>query len=1070
MNIKPHRIKSGYCFQLAFIFQILLLFGNSFGQDYIFQRLKIENGLSQSTVLSSLQDNEGYMWFATRSGLNRYDGYRFLVYSNDPKDPTSISDDAINSIFEDRDGTIWAGTVNGNLNKFNRLTETFTYKNISDFLDKTPEQTDEFYAYPLNFSRNQNISITTITEDASGNLWIGTWGNGVVVLDKHFKKIHHYYVNQSHPNGLTTNRIMSLLFDRSNNLWVATFGGGLFKVSAERIYHKSAIWFQNLTVSDSKLTALFLDSGNNLWITSYFGGVNFIESSQLESSSTNIFISSRIFTNKSNNTVINSIMSVAEDRDNFLWFGTLGEGLIRYDPKSKTMIIFTNDPLNENSLSNNNIISLSVDRSGIIWAGSHLGAGITKIQPNKTSFHLIRHIPGNINSLNDNVVWSIYKDKDNVLWIGTYKGGLNVYNPKTNKFNFIQHSNNKKSLSSNHIRSIKEDRFGNLWIGTYDEGLNILNKKTGELKILKRNKLDLSFIGGNQIQDIFIEDNNTYWLAVFGGGLNKATILGNPLKEKIKFTVYKSIENDNSSISDNRVYKIFKANNGIFWIGTFGGGLNSFNPVAGKFKRYYPDSQTVDIKNLMTIMEDSNGLMWLGSYGGGLTSFDRKSQTFTRYSVKEGLTSSVVYGILEDNKKNIWISSDNGLFRMNINTKEIKRFDLKDGLQSLEFSGGAYLKDGKELYFGGVNGLNYFNPNEIKINTYIPPVVITSIKILNERYKGEPKEITLDYKKNFISFEFSALDFNDPYENEYSYKLEGLQEDWQQIDASVRMASYTNLSPGTYIFKVKGSNSDGVWNEKYASVKIVILSPFWKEWWFISGMVLLIALFIYYLSTLRIKNLLAIEKLKSKLAADLHDNVGSGLTEISILSEVTARKINNNENKYLPELQKISELSRQLIDNMSDIVWVVNPNRDSLYDLIIRLKDTYSEILNSLGISLKTSNVDKLADIKLSMEFKQNLYLIFKEAINNAIKHSNCTRITIDANIRNDVIEISINDNGNGFDEKSIRQGNGIKNIQNRAEQIKGKIKIRSAIGSGTNITFIGRLNSFNKLKIFLNK
>jgi two-component sensor histidine kinase len=389
----------------------------------------------------------------------------------------------------------------------------------------------------------------------------------------------------------------------------------------------------------------------------------------------------------------------------------------------------------------------------------------------------------------------------------------------------------------------------------------------------------------------------------------------------------------------------------------------------------------------------------------------------------------------------------------------------------LEYSGGAYFKDGEGiLYFGGINGFNYFNPDKIKSNNYIPPVVITSVKVLNEHVKGERDELVLDYKQNFISFEFSSLDFSDPQDNQYSFILEGLQDKWQVSESSSRIANYTDLRPGDYIFKVRGSNSDGVWSKNYASIKIKILYPFWETWWFISLMIVLLAALIYYLGSMRTKNLLAIEKLKSKLAADLHDNIGSGLTEISILSEVASRNKNSEQKISGGELNKISDISRQLVDNMSDIVWVVNPSRDSLHDLILRLKDNYSDLLNSMEISFRTKNLEKLKDVRLPMDVKQNLYLIFKEAINNSIKHSGCRQITLESNLRNDVLEISLSDDGNGFDDSLISKGNGLKNMENRAAQIKGRIKIKSSANAGTSIRFIGKSGTTSKLKVLFKK
>ncbi len=1049
--------------------------GKTKNDEYIFHQLKVEDGLSQSTILSSIQDSRGYMWFATRSGLNRYDGYKFVVYLHDPKDPSSLSDDGTSALYEDKNGIIWIGTIDGNLNKFDRKTETFTYKNVLEFIDTIPEQKDEFYEYPLSFSRNQTTTITSITEDTKGNIWISTWGKGIIQIDKNFNKVNHFFADKKNPKSLPTNRVMDLLFDEKERLWIATFGGGLCRLTINNNNKSNNFVFENFSIgadeyslSDSKLITLFQDSKKNLWVGTFYGGVNFIEANQLEHSPGTIKIFKQKCPLHLGELKTNTVMSIVEDKSNFIWIGTFGGGLLKYDPIKKNFKHFFSDPLNSNSLGDNDVLSLCVDRSGIIWAGSHLGTGITKIRVNNTLFMHIKNEPSNPNSLNDNVVWAIYQDEEGMLWIGTYKGGLNKYDPEKNKFSFL-----KNVISSNHIRSIKEDNYGNLWIGTYDGGLNIFNKKTNQTKVYRFAETDPQSIGGNQIQDIFIDDNNTYWIAVFGGGLNKISVEGNPFDKKLKFIKYKNSVTDNNTISDNRVYKIFKSKDGTYWIGTFGGGLNKFNPETGQFVRF-PTISTgtniFNIQNLMTITEDSDGLLWLGSFGGGLTSYDRIKNKFMRYSSESGITSNVVYGILEDVNKNLWISSDDGLFKLRLSDKDVRRFDMQDGLQSLEFNGGAYYK-GKDnkLFFGGINGFNFFNPDEIKTNNYIPQVVITSVKIFNEPYKGESSKIILDHKKNFLTFEFASLDYSDPADNQYSFMLEGLQDEWQFTDASNRIANYTNLAPGTYTFKVRGSNSEGIWNENYASLKIEILRPFWQMWWFYLMIVLLLAWIIYYISTLRIKNLLAIERLKSKLAADLHDNIGSGLTEISILSEVAARQIIRDQTKSSSDLSKVSDIARQLVDNMSEIVWVINPQRDSLHDLLVRLKNSYSEILESMGISLVVTRLDKIKDVKLPMEFKQNIYSILKEAINNSIKHSQCKKITLSVNLRNDVLEISAEDDGKGFDENKIKRGNGLKNIEQRARQIGGRIKIKSS-DSGTAIRFIGRPGRINKLKTLITK
>ncbi len=1038
------------------ILSILLILTNyaiaiySQTNNYIFKRLGIEDGLSQSTIYSIIQDNEGYMWFGTANGLNKYDGYTFKIFTNNPYDSTSISDNSITSLYEDKQNNIWIGTTKGILNKFNKSTNSFTRYSTRYIENPLPNQENEYYEYPIIFSRNDNNSITTIAEDNYNNLWLGTWGKGILIFNKETKEIKQYYFKQDSPDGLSYNRIMKILIDNEGTVWIGTFGGGLNKVIYNNepgkqnnnfqlsfIHYKNAI-SNKYSLSDNKITSLFEDKDGNIWIGTYNGGLNELPVKEKASPPQKVkFITYKKNKGNRDNIGSNSIMAILQDKQNCFWLGTFGTGLTKFNAKDNTFTHFEHNPFNINSLSGNDVISLCEDYSGIIWAGTHLGEGITKLELSKVKFGQIKNEPSNKNSLSDDVVWAVYQDKYKNLWIGTYRGGLNKYETRNNKYtHYLHNPADSLSISDNHIRAIAKDKFGNFWIGTYSGGLDKFNPKTGKFISYKHNPKDPSSIGANQVQDIFVDSSSTVWLATFTGGLNRFKITSTKDK-KIEFEHFVNNPSDPNSLSDNRVYTLFEDRKGNLWVGTFGGGLNRYDKKTNNFTHYKndpADNFSLSDNRVLSIYEDSNGNFWVGTYGGGLNKFDRKNGKFYRYKKKNGLNCDVVYGILEDNNKNLWISSDNGIYRFNIKSDFIAHYDLQDGLQSIEFSGGAYFKanDG-EMFFGGINGINYFYPDSVKNNSYIPQVVVTSIKIFNKPLLGEKHKIILSYDENFISFEFAALDYTNPEDNHYAYMLKGLENEWQYVDANLRMASYTNLSPGKYTFIVKGSNSDRIWNTTGISVSIIILPPFWKTWWFISLCILTGGLIIYYFSTIRIKNLLTIERLKTKLAADLHDNIGSGLTEISILSELAEKRLNGKYEKHHEELKKISEKARQLVDSMSDIVWVVNPKKDSLYDLIVRLKDSYSDFLESTGIKLKTSNLEKLENVKLPMDFKQNLYLIFKEGLNNSIKHSNCKNISLETNIDGDNVEIKLEDDGAGFDIASESMGNGIFNMRNRA-------------------------------------
>ncbi|MFA3783965.1 two-component regulator propeller domain-containing protein [Melioribacteraceae bacterium 4301-Me] len=1063
---------------LAFILNVCTLAQQS-NQEYTFRQLRMEDGLSQSTAFCMIQDKKGYLWIGTANGLNRYDGYSFKVYYNDPLDSNSISDNGIFSLYEDKDGNIWIGTIMGYLNKFERKKEIF--KKIKLFDNLANDNPCKSYEFPFPFSRNNEKSIMSIAEDKQGYLWIATWGMGLIRYDKKKNEILRFHKNDNNNRHITSNRIKSVVVDSYGNIWAGSLGGGLVRITPKEnnSFHKvmnsydiaqfSFSPINKNSLSSNNITCLSLDNNGNLLIGTYGGGFNILNKSELNKNKEEIHFVN--YTNKPNNLnslSSNIVMAIIQDHLNYYWVGTFEGGLDRLDLKTHNYTNFKNNPTMPNSLSKNDILSLFEDRSGNIWVGTHLGKGINKIERNLVKFNRLSRAAQKNVGLNDEVVWAIYPDKDSILWIGTYKGGLNCFDRKNLHFTYYIHkADDPFSISDNHIRAIADDGMGNLWIGTYDKGLNKFNKKTKQFQHYFHSDKDTTSLSSNQIQAVYIDSSKTFWIGTFGGGLNYFKY--NPHQNgRIAFKKYLHNPNDQFSISDNRIYCIYEDKEGILWIGTFGGGLNKFNKETQKFfpyKNIPSDINSLSDNRVISIYEDENNFLWVGTFGGGLNKFDKKTEKFVRYNQKHRINSTVTYGILEDDKNNLWLSTDNGLFKLNTVTNKFIQYDLHDGIQSMEFNGGAFAKSTSgEMFFGGINGLNYFYPDSIKDNQYIPPVVISKIRIFNEPITGEPDTLILEFNQNFFSFEFAALDFTYPPDNLYAYKLEGFDMDWHYVNSKNRMANYTNLSPGKYIFKVKGSNNDGLWNMEGTNLYIIISPPFWQRWWFITVLTIVIGLTVYYLSTIRFRALLSIEKLKTKLAADIHDNIGAGLTEISILSEIATSKIKLSS-EVTNELKLISEKSRLLIDNMSDIVWIINPMKDSLYDLILKLKDTYSDLLNTMGISFGTTYVEKLASIKLPIEYKQNLFLIFKEAINNSIKYSKCKKILLEAKINNDELQITLSDDGVGIDFNSIKKGNGLINMKSRAEKIQGRLTINSKLGAGTEIKFSSKVNFINRLK-----
>ncbi|MCK9280100.1 MAG: ATP-binding protein [Melioribacteraceae bacterium] len=1063
-----NRLKEKILFLLLLIPSLLL--GNTGGSEFLVRQIRLEEGLSQSTILSIIQDKKGFLWIGTANGLNRYDGYSFKILSHDPMDSNSISDNGILSLFESKDGSLWIGTIEGVLNKYNSKDGRFYRYDI--FSDQPFKRKEEkiLFEFPLPFSRNNLKTITSIDEDGQGNLWIGTWDNGIICITKKTGKKIWFNKFNTDQHRIPINTIKKILI-KDNILWAATLGGGIMKLTfGKSLDDYSVETYQNNptkinSLPDNKVTDIIIDRDNKIVASTFGGGIAILpHSEQTKNAKEAKFI---IHKSGLSHSVLSSdnVTALIQNRDGYYFAGTFGAGVDIIAPDFSSRYNFRNDPLNLNSLTRNDILKLFEDRNGNVWAGTHLGRGLNKIEKANKKFNQISKSPNRTNWINDDVVWALYPDKDSVLWIGTYKGGLNKFDRKNNRF--IYFKKELGNINDNHIRAIEDAGDGNLLIGTYSNGLDLFSKTSGTIINYKNNPSDPRSLGANQVQSIYIDRIGTLWIGTFGGGLNYSDSFKTK-KTNLKFNKFINDLNDPFSISDNRVYTIYEDRDGDFWVGTFGGGLAKFDRKNERFisyKNILGDESSIADNRVVSIFEDSYGTLWIGTYGGGLQKFDKITEKFTRMNIKNRLNSSVVYGIIEDNEKNLWMSTDNGIFKMNLVTGFFTQYVLNDGLQSLEFSGGAYGKSSSgEIFFGGISGLNYFYPEQIKDNKSIPPIVISSITVFNQPINKEPDNLVLSYGENFFTVEFAVLDYTNPIDNQYAYMLEGFDSDWNYTTSKNRMASYTNLQPGKYVFKVIGSNNDGIWNNNGALLFIEILPPFYYTWWFITISILSIGFIIYYLSTMRFRNLLSIEKLKGKLAADLHDNIGSGLTEISILSEIASNSLLRSLDDVSDNLATISDKSRMLIDSMSEIVWMINPSRDSLSDLILRLKDSYSDFLSGLAISFRVVYPESIGGLKLGVDFKQNIYLIFKEGINNAIKHSNCSKIILEVKQINNILEIELVDNGRGMDIGNTKTGNGLGNMKKRAKDLGGSIVLESSPGNGTKITLTAKLSSTNKL------
>jgi len=840
--------------------------------DIKFERISLEQGLSQATVWAIMQDSKGFMWFGTADGLNKYDGYSFTIYNHDPRDSTSISDNKIITIYEDKSGTLWIGTDGGGLNKFDRETEKFTH----------------YKHEPSNPNSLSDNHILSICEDKSGALWIGTHYGGLnrLVLseaegfDRETEKFEHFKHDPADPNSLSHNHVFPICEDQSGVLWIGTNDGGLNKFDREnkKFIHYKFDPSNPTSLSNDIINAIYEDKSGTLWIgttnglnklvlsTSWDSGQALSECEEYDRERAK-FVHYNHDPFNPNSLSDSTIWSIYEDKSDKLWIGTARGGLNRFDREKGIFVHYKNDPYDPKSLSDNRIRSIFEDKCGVLWIGTN-GGGVNKFNRLKEKFVHYKNNPSNMNSLSSNRIYSFYQDKTATFWIGTSGGGLNQYNRE--KETFVHYKNdpsNPNSLSDDIVLSVYVDQFNTLWIGTDDGGLNKFNREQESFTCYKNDPSNPNSLSDNTVRVIFEDKSGALWIGTDHGGLNKFD------REKVTFTRYKHDPQNVNSLSNKAVRSIYEDHSGVLWIGTYGGGMNRFDRSTGRFIHYKHDPanpNSLSNNYVLSIYKDpgdSGHTLWIGTFGGGLNKvvlsesekpapsissqkrsgqagqalsepegFDSVKAEFTYFTENDGLPNNVVYGILGDDHGNLWLSTNKGLSKFNPSTETFRNYDVNDGLQSNEFNTGAYYKSKSgEMFFGGINGFNAFYPDSIKDNLFIPPVVITTIKKFDEIVKrdiSDTEEIELSYKDNYLTFEFVAFDYTNPQKNQYQYIMEKFDKDW--IDTGTRrFATYTNLDPGKYVFKVIGSNSDGKWNEQGVSVRIVIKPPFWKTWWFI---------------------------------------------------------------------------------------------------------------------------------------------------------------------------------------------------------------------------------------------
>jgi PAS domain S-box-containing protein len=765
-------------------------------QGIRFTRLSTDEGLSQTKVSQIVQDDQGFMWFGSQYGLNRYDGYKFKVFKHEPGVANSLSGVYVYSLFKDRSGTLWVG-CDEFLDRFDPVTETFTH-----------------YRIDTEAAQGETVPVTHISQDHRGMLWLAT-SRGLYSFDPSTGRTIRYRHDPNDPFSLSSDEIKASGEDRTGTFWVGTSEGlDAFNRDTEKVT-------LHVPLRERIVMSFYEDRFGVLWIIHDTGG------------------GLAVFDRKTNTLTPYSfgkgqrgVRAILEDRDGTLWFGTLGDGLLKYDRKDRKFIRYRNDPTNPESLAEDSLAALFQDREGNIWAGLHMMAPV-RFSTRAPRFEKFNHEPGNPNSLSGTMVNGIYEDREGILWISAISALIRV-DRKTGQYTVYP-----TALQGAYFPpiSIIGDPSGFLWAGSDGLGLIRFDPRTGRFKTFRHSPVDRFSVSSDVVIRPFIDHAGTMWLTTTDGldRFDPATS---------QFTVYKADKRNTAQLD----IDIKEDGQGALWIGTDSSGLQRFDPTTGQFTAFYKhnenDPTSLSNNRVNSVHFDHSGAMWVGTQNG-LGKFDPKTSRFKTYYEQDGLSGNLVSCILEDERGNLWMSTNNGLSAFDPSKQTFKNYSAADGLPGADLTGwGSCSKSSSgEMFFGGFSGGVAFHPDKVADNPYVPPVVLTDFRLFDRpvavgadsplsKSIGYTSALSLSHDQNVFSLEFSALSYFNPGTNRYRYKLDGLDHQWHEVGSNQRLVTYTTLPARTYTFRVQGATSRGAWSEPGLELAVEILPPWWSTWWF----------------------------------------------------------------------------------------------------------------------------------------------------------------------------------------------------------------------------------------------
>ena len=1003
---EPHQQKDIICF---FLFRFIL---NAQDIKYEVREYSSREGLSQSVVNCVLQDSRGYIWAGTQDGLNKFDGYHFKVFKPDAEVPNSISQNHIWKIIEDSKNNLWIGTYGGGLNFYDYKADKFTrYQHFDS-------------DYDLNSINGDDVR--AIYEDNNGIMWVGT-KNGLNSFDPSKNK----WVDFSNGSGsiLPYKNIRDIYPYSEKEIWLACYGSGLVLFNTET---KKSVLYSNSksdahSISSNDVWEIIKDASGIYWVTTFGGGVNIFDSRNY------IAMGKIKFKKFFNSQIDQDITSIFETEDGKILIGTDTQGLVVVDQSREHINHIKMNFQTPNTLTNNGVWSICKNNSGGYWLGT-FGGGLNYLQFKNTGFE---HITTNIGkpALNNPIVFCIKKINKDEYLAGTYGGGLNKINLFTGETKYFTEKNS--SIASNYITDIVVENNASYWLGTDGGGVSRYNP--GDNTFVNYNAANNKRLSNDFIKCMLIDSYKNIWVGTLQGLFNIQN------SEKVLNGFY----SDTAFQHDTRA--LLEIEPGKILIGTHGDGIFIHDVKKGTFEKL--ENKIIEHQQITALYRESNNILWIGTRGRGLIKYNFKNNTAIIFTEKNGLCNNTILGIERDKFGKLWIITNNGVSKFDSHGLLFTNYYVVDGLLSNEFVQGAIYKDERGIiYAGNIKGIEIIDPEKFTINEFNPLIDISKLTIMNqERSLSEISNsiLELSYKENFIKIDFSSLDFSKPEKNLYRYKLTPGNPDWVFLGKDPTV-NFANLTPDKYLLELNGTNSNGLWSSNIKRLSIIISPPFYNTYWFYSLLIFTIGFVIFRFHHVQTQKKLEMERLRLKIASDLHDDVGSSLTQISINADMINYEHDMTKIKTKSEI--IRTKSSEMINIMNDVIWSIDSRNDSLESLIERIKITAGQFASSkeikIDFDIRVENPNK----KLNVDFRQNLFLIVKEAINNSVKYSEGSMIKLKIREQNESIKITISDNGNGLPYSLKKTGSGIKNMKHRMDDIKGKIEFINNGGLTINI------------------